>query len=231
MNSPHPDPPLVEAASRRLVGRILFGFLVLVSALLGATAGLLLVYSTNLPQVEQLEHYRPSSITELYDDQGRIIGSFALERRVVCSYDQYPQRFCARPWSRSKTRTFTCILGSMSGASRELPTAISSPVAKCRAPPPSRCSWRATCFFPPTAPSIAKCRRRLLAIQIERRFTKQQIFTMYANQIFLGHGVYGFEAASEYYFNKPALELKLEEAAVLAGLPKAPGFLFSDQPP
>jgi len=64
----------------------------------------------------------------------------------------------------------------------------------------------------------------LLAIQIERRFTKPQIFTLYANQIFLGHGAYGYEAASEYYFSKPAKQLKLEEAALLAGLPKAPQY-------
>src|SRR5258708_20356088 len=74
-----------------MVGRLLIGLMVLVSALIGATAGLLLVYSTDLPQVGQLEYYRPSSITELYDDQGRTIGSFALQRRVVASYDDYPQ--------------------------------------------------------------------------------------------------------------------------------------------
>src|SRR5260370_11058340 len=63
----------------------------------------------------------------------------------------------------------------------------------------------------------------MLGIQIERRFTKPQIFTLYANQIFLGHGVYGFEAASEFYFGKPAKNLTLAEAALLAGLPKGPG--------
>src|ERR1700727_3145355 len=62
----------------------------------------------------------------------------------------------------------------------------------------------------------------MLAIQIERPFTKPQIFTLYANQIFLGHGVYGFEAASEFYFSKPAKNLTLDEAALLAGLPKGP---------
>jgi membrane peptidoglycan carboxypeptidase len=49
------------------------------------------VYSTDLPQVEQLEHYRPSSVTELYDDQSRVIGTFALQRRVVAAYDDYPE--------------------------------------------------------------------------------------------------------------------------------------------
>src|SRR5579883_202157 len=91
MRSIFEERPLGEAANHKLVGRVLLGFLVLAAALVGATAGLLLVYSTDLPQVEELEHYRPSSITELYDDQGRVIGSFALQRRVVASYDDYPQ--------------------------------------------------------------------------------------------------------------------------------------------
>src|SRR6202042_3279943 len=64
----------------------------------------------------------------------------------------------------------------------------------------------------------------LLAIQIERNYTKEQIFTMYANQVYLAHGNYGFEAASEYYFNKPVGQLTLPEAAVLAGLIRGPGY-------
>src|ERR1044071_8982852 len=66
-------------------------FLVLAAAAIGAASGLLLVYTVDLPQVEELERYRPSSVTELYDDQGRVIGSFALQRRVIATYDDYPQ--------------------------------------------------------------------------------------------------------------------------------------------
>ena len=75
----------VRVKSGKTAGRLFFGLLLLVSALMGAAAGLVLVYSSGLPQVEELEHYRPSSITQLYDDQGRIIGSFALQRRVGTS--------------------------------------------------------------------------------------------------------------------------------------------------
>src|ERR1700751_3996829 len=78
-------------AGQKMVRRFVFGLLVLLSALVGASAGLLLVYSTDLPQVEELERYRPSSITELYDDQGRVIGSFALQRRVVATYNDFPK--------------------------------------------------------------------------------------------------------------------------------------------
>ena len=67
-----------------------------------------------------------------------------------------------------------------------------------------------------------KIQEVFLSVQIERRFTKEQIFELYANQIYLGHGTYGFEAGSEYFFNKKAKDLTLPEAALLAALPKGP---------
>ena len=159
----------------------------------------------------------PAPITELYDGQGRIIGSFALQRRVVATYDDFP------PGLRDalisiEDKDFYRTGASMSGGSPARRTATSNPAAKCRAHRLSPCNLRATCSFRLTARSIARLQEALLAIQIERRFTKPQIFTLYANQIFLGHGVYGFEAASEYYFSKPAKQLTLDEAALLAGL-------------
>src|SRR5438270_3713310 len=78
------------ARSQKMVRRFVFGLLVLLSALVGTLGGLLLVYSTDLPQVEQLENYRPISTTELYDIQGRTIGTFALQRRVVASFQDFP---------------------------------------------------------------------------------------------------------------------------------------------
>src|ERR1017187_5591501 len=87
------DPPSAEVKGKRgkMAARLLYGILVLLSAIVGGAAGLVLIYSTDLPQVEDLEHYRPSSITQLYDDQGRIVGSFALQRRVVATYGDFPQ--------------------------------------------------------------------------------------------------------------------------------------------
>ena len=85
------EPPAFKVAGKPLVGRVVFSVLVLTSAFLGTMAGLLIVYSTDLPQISDLERYRPSTITELYDDQGRQIGSFALQRRVLASYDDFPK--------------------------------------------------------------------------------------------------------------------------------------------
>src|SRR5256885_7729004 len=83
--------PEVEIGGRRLVGRVLFGLLVLVSVLVGTTAGLLLVYTTDLPQVDALEAYRPSSITEIYDDHGVVIGSLSLDHHAMAKYDDFPK--------------------------------------------------------------------------------------------------------------------------------------------
>jgi penicillin-binding protein 1A len=222
MKSLYQDLPPVEIAGRKFVGRVLFGLLVLVSALVGATAGLLLVYTTDLPQVEALEAYRPSSITELYDDQDRVIGSFALQRRVVAGYDDFAPvlrdalvSIEDKDFYRHSGINFWRIVGAAyrdieSGGKVQGASTLTMQLAR-------------NLFLSPDRSFHRKVQEAMLAIQIERRFTKPQIFTLYANQIFLGHGVYGFEAASEYYFSKPARKLTLEEAALLAGLPKGPG--------
>jgi penicillin-binding protein 1A len=215
-------PPL-EIGGRKLVGRVLFGLLVLVSALVGATVGLLLVYSTDLPQVEELERYRPSSTTELYDDHGRTIGTFALQRRVVATYDDYPEvlreslisiedKDFYRHWGVNVWRIAGAAYRDIeSGGKVQGASTLTMQLAR-------------NLFLSPDRSFHRKIQEALLAVQIERRFTKAQIFTLYANQIYLGHGVYGFEAASEFYFNKPAKQLSLDEAALLSGLPKSPGY-------
>jgi penicillin-binding protein 1A len=222
MTSIYEHLPPVEIAGRKLVGRVLFGLLVLVSALVGATTGLLLVYTTDLPQVEALEAYRPSSITELYDDHGRVIGSFALQRRVVAAYDDFPSLLRDalvsiedKDFYRHSGINLWRIVGAAyrdieSGGKVQGASTLTMQLAR-------------NLFLSPDRSFHRKVQEALLAIQIERRFTKPQIFTLYANQIFLGHGVYGFEAASEFYFSKPARQLTLVEAALLAGVPKGPG--------
>jgi penicillin-binding protein 1A len=215
----------VDVARRRLVGRVLFTLLVLLSSLIGATAGLLLVYSTNLPQVEQLEHYRPSSTTELYDDQGRIIGSFALQRRVVSTYEDFPpvlRDALVSIEDKDFYRHSGIDVWRIAGAAyRDVESA-----GKVQGASTLTMQLARNLFLSPDRSFHRKIQEALLAIQIERRFTKQQIFTLYANQIYLGHGVYGFEAASEFYFSKPAKQLSLEEATLLAGLPKS-GLYYS----
>jgi penicillin-binding protein 1A len=218
-----PPPTQVRIGHKRLVGWIAFSLLVGMAALIGSAIGVLLVYTTELPEVTELEHYRPSSITELYDDQGKVVGSFALQRRVVAGYDDFPKvlrdallstedKDFERHWGINIWRVVGAAYRDFSsGAKVQGASTLTMQLAR-------------NLFLSSEKSLHRKVDEILLSIQIERRFTKQQIFTLYANQIFLGHGVYGFEAGSEFYFSKRAKDLTLEEAAVLAGLPKAPNY-------
>ncbi|HUR37496.1 MAG TPA: PBP1A family penicillin-binding protein [Terriglobales bacterium] len=215
------DLPPVQVAGKTFVGRFLLAILIVGAAVVGAVAGMFVVYSTDLPQTSELERYRPSAITEVYDDQGRVIGSFALQRRVIASFEDFPpvlkeavlsieDKDFDKHWGVDLQR----VLGA---AYRDIRTQSRAQGASTLTMQLSR-----NLFLSPERSFSRKIQEIILAIQIERRFTKPQIFTMYANQIYLGHGVYGFEAGSQYYFSKRARELTLEEAAVLASLPKSP---------
>lgn len=210
-----------ELYRKKTLGRLVFALLVFLSAVLGVLAGLFLVYSSDLPEVAELEHYRPISSSELFDIHGSVIGSFALQRRVVASYNDFPpvllqalvsieDKEFYRHWGINVWRIAGAAFRDIeSGGKVQGASTLTMQLAR-------------NLFLSPDRSFHRKIQEALLAIQIERRFTKQQILTLYANQIYLGHGVYGFEAASEYYFSKRARQLTLPEAALIAGLPKSP---------
>ena len=222
------EDPVVSPAAGTDAGRghkyvsgFVFGLLIAIAAAAGVISGLVVVYSTDLPQVTELEQYRPSTITELYDDQNHVIGQFALQRRVIDKYDDFPKvlrdaiistedKDFERHWGVDVWRVF-------GAAYRDVAVGGRAQGASTLTMQLSR-----NLFLSPDRNFRRKTQEVMLAIQIERRFTKPQIFTLYANQIYLGHGVYGFEAGANYYFGKKAKDVTLEEAAVLAGLPKAP---------
>jgi penicillin-binding protein 1A len=220
MESLYSDLPPVNVGGRRLVGRVVFALLVVAAAVLGALGGLLFVYSTDLPQVGDLERYRPSTTTELYDDQGRVIGTFALQRRVIAGYEDFPpvlrdavlsieDKDFEKHWGVNFWRAAGVAWKNLSSDRLQGASTLTMQLSR-------------NLFLSQEQTMTRKVQEVMLAIQIERRFTKPQIFTLYANQIYLGHGVYGFEAGAQYYFSKRAKELTLEEAALLAALPKAP---------
>jgi penicillin-binding protein 1A len=195
--------------------------LVLLAAITGSLAGLTLVYSADLPQIQDLEHFRPSTITDLYDRKGRIVGSFALERREVVGYDGFAPVLRQAVIS-IEDKNFESHWGI--NVFRVAGAAWHDIRSHGRAQGASTLTMQLArnLFLSSDRTAMRKVQEAYLAIQIERAFTKEQIFTLYGNQIYLGSGNYGFEAASEYFFSKHARDLTLTEAALLAGLPKGP---------
>jgi penicillin-binding protein 1A len=204
-----------------VAGGVALAVLVLLAAAVGSLSGLMLVYTVNLPQIDDLMRYRPNTITELYDTHGRVFGSFALERRIPVNYGDLSPLLREAVVS-IEDKNFESHWGV--NLFRVLGSAYHDLTSKSRAQGASTLTMQLArnLFLSNERTFGRKLQEVLLSIQMERVLTKQQIFTLYANQIYLGHGVYGFEAGSQYYFSKPARDLTLPEAALLAGLPKGP---------
>src|SRR6185436_7481476 len=192
----------------------------------GATAGVLFVYSSDLPQVKALEDQRSPVITEVYaDDDSTVIGSFALEHRIVVTYDQIPkvmkdaiisvedQNF-EEHWGIdflgiARAGLKNLMAGRVVGGGSTLTQQLSKNLFLLKSGTAERSLRR-------------KVQEAMLAIQIERNYTKNQILEMYCNEIFLGGNQYGFAAAAQYYFDKELKDVNIQEAAMLAALPRSP---------
>jgi penicillin-binding protein 1A len=218
-------PPItLRLRGRKIVGRVAFSLLLLGAIAVGGVAGLLFVYSSDLPQIRALEDFQPDVVTELYADDGQIVGNFALQRRVLLTYEQYPtvlkdailttedQHF-EQHWGVDFTRVAGAAWKDLL-AHRVVEGASTITM-----------QLAGTLFLDRSDRHMGrKIQEALLALQIERYYSKDQIFTMYGNQIYLSHGNYGFEAASEYYFGKPVGKLNVQEAALLAGMIRGPSY-------
>jgi len=206
----------------KLIDRVALAFLLLCSIALGAACGLLFVYASDLPEIRALETYRPNVVTEIYADDGQMVGSFALQRRILMTYEQCPKVLFNAVTSIEDQHfddhwgiDFPRIAGAayrnlLKGRKAEGASTITMQLAGNLFLDRSDRSFR------------RKMQEMLLSLQIERRYTKPQIFTMYANQVYLAHGNYGLAAAAQFYFGKPVTDLKLPEAALLAGMIRGP---------
>ena len=203
-----------------LLWSFLLGFIV---AILGALAGVGVYFyiSTDLPHISSLTEYHPPIITTVYSDDGRKIAEFFEERRIIKPFDEMPpaliNAFIAAEDSRfykHKGIDFYSIIRAFlknleAGTIVQGGSTITQQVTKSFLLSPERSYTR-------------KLKEAILAYRIDKAFNKEEILYLYLNQIYLGHGAYGVEAAAENYFGKSVKELNLAECAILAGLPQAP---------
>src|SRR5881275_447146 len=199
--------------------------LFIVAAMLGILSGVLFAYAGDLPQVSALDDYTPSTITRVYASNGQVIGEFATQCRIVVAYDdinpllrhaiiatedaEFERHFGINFW-RILAAAVTDIAErrAAQGAST-----LTQQIAR---------NLRDQFGLTNEKSFERKIKEAILAIQIEKRYTKKEIFTIYCNQMYLGHGAYGVEAASRLYFQKSNKQLTLDEAALIAGIFQTP---------
>src|ERR1700674_2436781 len=190
--------------------------------LTGIIAAYELNYSRAANEVAAPATYPPSVVTRVYADDGEtVIGEFALEKRIPLKYEEIPPVMKNAILAVEDTRFYDHmgidpirILGAawknLTSNKMEGGSTLTQQLAK-------------NLFLTREQSDKRKMNEWLLALQIERYYTKNQIMELYANHIFLGANAYGVEAGAETYFGKQAKDLTLDEAALLAGIPKAPG--------
>ena len=226
MAKPKRTNDILKKRKKHRVGRIFFRIFllfVLICTLTGGLGAVGLYYyiSRDLPKITTLKDYHPPIISTVYADDGRKIGEFFNERRIVVPLTDIPdmliKAFVAAEDSRfythqgidllSITRAF--IKNIEAGSIVQGGSTITQQVTKSFLLTPERSYTR-------------KMKEAILAYRIEKALNKEDILYLYLNQIYLGHGAYGVEAAAENYFGKTARDMNLAECAMLAGLPQAP---------
>ena len=191
--------------------------LFIAAALGGTVSGVMFAYADDLPQISALDSYVPSTITRVLGRNGETIGEFAVERRVVIRYEDIPERLRQAILAAEDAQFFEHFGLSIN---RILLTLLKDLMEMRLAAGASTLTQQLTrkLFLTDEKTWERKVKEAILAIQIEKRYTKEEIFTFYCNQMYFGHGAYGVEAASQLYFRKTAKDLSLEEAALIAGI-------------
>ncbi|HEX8265081.1 MAG TPA: PBP1A family penicillin-binding protein [Pyrinomonadaceae bacterium] len=214
-----------ERVSRRWTAFLWLPLALILALAAGGVTGVLASFYVNnsraAQEVSALATYRPSTVTKVYADDGEtVIAEFALEKRLPVREKDIPKKVEDAILAIEDTRFYKHMgidpyriagaayknirTGSFEGAST-----LTQQIAR-------------NLFLTRAQTFERKINEWLVALQIERFYTKRQILEMYYNNFFLGAGAYGFEAASRTYFGKPAKDLSIEEAALLAAIPKSP---------
>jgi penicillin-binding protein 1A len=205
--------------------------LFVIAGMLGILSGVLFAYAGDLPRISVLDDYSPSTITRVYASNGQVVGEFATQRRVVVGYDdinpllrqgiiatedtEFDRHFGVNIWR-------IAVAGAIDILERRRAQGASTLTQQLARNLKDQFGLTSKSQESFAESLERKIKEIVLAIQIEKRYTKKEIFSIYCNQMYLAHGAYGVEAASRLYFNKSNKELNLEEAALIAGLFQLP---------
>ncbi|HKR62205.1 MAG TPA: PBP1A family penicillin-binding protein [Thermoanaerobaculia bacterium] len=195
--------------------------LLLVAAILGIPAGFLFAHAVRVPAVKRLADYQPAIITRIYDRRGIAFAEYSIQKRIVIPKSEMSPLFVQAVVATEDSEFYKHGGVDPKAIARAV---IKDVIEQRRAQGASTLTQQLAkqVFLTPEKSFRRKINEMFLAVQIEKDFTKDQIFELYANQVYLGHGAYGVEAASRLYFGKHAKELALPEAAILAGLIRSP---------
>ncbi len=206
-----------------MLKKVFIFFIGFIFVVLCTVAGVIYYYNQNLPDIKSLKNYRPPVMSVVYSDNNKIIGEFYKEKRIFVPFNKIPKvvvnAFIAAEDENFYKHKGIDILSIIRAFIKDVQagrivqggSTITQQVVK-------------SFLLTPEKKISRKIKEAILAYKIENFLTKDQILTLYLNQIYLGYNSYGVAAACENYFGKKLKDITLAEAAMLAGLPKAPSY-------
>jgi penicillin-binding protein 1A len=221
MTQPEESQEKKPSRLRRWALRLLVAAGCLVFLVIVGIGGMLLYFSSSLPKFDSLEDYQPPQVTRMYDRNGRVVAELFEEKRTVVPLERIPQHvrqaFLAAEDADFYSHPGLDFTGMLRALWRNLVagrvvqggSTITQQVIK-------------TFILGPERSYSRKIREILLALRLESNLTKDEILSLYLNQIYFGHRCYGVQEASRFYFGKDVAELSLPQGAMLAALPKSP---------
>jgi len=210
---------------KKIIRGLLLSLLLLVALALGGMFGAYLAIKENLPDVGELEQIKPKIISVVYADDGQPAKEFAAERRIQIPYEKIPETLKQAIIATEDPRFFAHKGIDYRGIMRALKEDFFRIIlGKTRLHGGSTITQQLarSLFLYPQQTIRRKLKEMFVAMEIERRYTKEKILELYCNQFYLGHGTWGVESAAQLYFGKSAAELTLPEAALIAGIFRGP---------
>lgn len=207
---------------KKIIKFTVFFLLLLILIVASIIVTLWYLWSSNLPYIGTLTEYNPPIITEIYSDDSHVIGRFWDEKRVVITLDEIPDHVIKAFIAAEDSRFFEHEGVDLRSIFRAFVKNLKAGKIEQGGSTITQQVTRSLLLKNLERTYKRKAREAILSLQIEKNFSKERILFLYMNQIYMGQGAYGIEAAARTYFDKSAKDLDIAESAMLAGLPQAP---------
>ncbi|MEJ2098934.1 MAG: penicillin-binding protein 1A [Desulfobacterales bacterium] len=202
-------------------GKWIILLVLLVAVICGSFAGAFFALTQDLPQIRSLENFKPDAVTRIYSADKILLAELFLEKREPVPLETIP-RYLTEAIVATEDRKFYKHSGvDLKGIARAIIKDIKAGEFVEGASTITQ-QLSKTLFLTPRKTLVRKLKEAILAFQLERRYTKDEILQLYLNQVYFGSGAYGVESAAEIFFGKSVKELTLAECALVAGMPKSP---------
>ena len=201
--------------------KIIVFFLLIFGVICGSLTGAFIALTHDLPQIRSLENFKPDAVTRIYSTDQVLLAELFIEKREPVPLETIP-RFLKAALVATEDRKFYKHSGvDLKGITRAIIKDIKAGEFVEGASTITQ-QLSKTLFLTPRKTLVRKIKEAILAFQLERRYTKDEILELYLNQVYFGSGAYGVESAAKIFFGKSAKDLNLAECALVAGMPKSP---------